>query len=77
MQSRIRRWGNSLGVRIPQVVAERSRLTEGTPVEIFVQLSDVVIRPKRLSLDDLLVEVTPDNCHTAMDWGGPYGKEWE
>lgn len=77
MQTRIRRWGNSLGVRIPQAVAERSRLTEGTPVEIFVRQSDVVIRPKRLHLEDLLTQVTPENCHTATDWGTPQGQEWE
>lgn len=77
MQARIRKWGNSLGVRIPQGVAERSRLADGTPVEIFIHHQDVVIRPQRLILDDLLAKVTPANCHAAAEWGSPQGQEWE
>lgn len=77
MQAGIRKWGNRPGVRIPRAVAERSRLAEGTAVEIVVHQSDEVIRLKPMSLDDLLARVTPDHCHEAAEWGAAHGLEWE
>jgi antitoxin MazE len=34
MQSHIRKWGNSLGVRIPKAWAEKIRLQEGTRIHL-------------------------------------------
>lgn len=31
--------------------------------------------PKRIELDDLLLQVTPENLHAARDWGAEVGRE--
>jgi antitoxin component of MazEF toxin-antitoxin module len=31
--------------------------------------------PKKLNLDDLLDQVTPDNLHPATEWGADVGRE--
>ena len=31
--------------------------------------------PKKISLDDLLDQVTPENLHPATDWGADVGRE--
>ena len=77
MLSRISKWGNSLGVRIPRSIAQQARLVEGTPVEILVRHSEIVVRSTRWDLDDLLERITPENCHAATEWGSVQGQEWE
>lgn len=75
MQTRITKWGNSLGVRIPQAYAERLKITEGTPVDILVRNDEIVIRRKRYTLEELLSNVAPGNIHGETDWGKPLGRE--
>ena len=46
MPSKLCRWGNSLGVRLPQYIAERTGLVAGD--YLYIQLNDageIVIRP--------------------------------
>ena len=78
MPSRIERWGESLGIRIPKDVAGRAGLVEGSPVEIEAQNGHIVIsrvdRP-RYTLEELLVGMTPDGMHEACDWGPDVGAE--
>lgn len=41
----IRKWGNSLAVRIPQKIAEQAKITEGTQVEMYVtSANEVMVR---------------------------------
>jgi antitoxin MazE len=75
MQVRVTKWGNSLGVRIPQAYAERMKISEGTTVDVVVRDDEIVIRRKKYTLDDLLAKVTPDNIHGETDWGAPMGRE--
>jgi antitoxin MazE len=75
MQVRVTKWGNSLGVRIPQAYAECTKISEGTTVEVLVRDDEIVIRRKKYTLDDLLAKVTPDNIHGETDWGAPMGRE--
>jgi antitoxin MazE len=78
MISKIRKWGNSLGIRIPKSLAEDARVAEGTPVDIRVENGRLVIArqtPEHVELDDLLDRVTPENLHGAVDTGPPVGRE--
>ena len=46
MPSKLCRWGNSLGIRLPQYIAERTGLVAGD--YLYIQLNDageIVIRP--------------------------------
>ena len=60
--STISRWGNSLGLRIPQEAADRLRLTPGSRVSVELRDGAIVVRPvrKKWSEADLLRGVTPD-----------------
>ncbi len=78
MQTRIQRWGNSLGLRIPKAFAEEAGVDDGSPVDISFRGGKIIVRPtrrRRLRLDDLLREVRPDNMHDPADSGAPRGKE--
>ena len=67
----VNKWGNSLGVRIPQTVALELGLAVGTVVNVEVVGNKVVISPrqKKYQLDELLVGVTPELIGGEYDWG--------
>ena len=77
MTATIRKWGNSLALRIPQAVAKQIHVQEGDPVILKVGASGLTVKaaPKRLKLDDLLDKVTPENLHPASEWGADVGRE--
>jgi antitoxin MazE len=67
----VNKWGNSLGVRIPQIVAAQVGLAVGTVVNVEVIDNQVVISPaqKKYQLEELLVGVTPELIGGEYDWG--------
>ena len=73
----VNKWGNSLGVRIPQPVANEFGLTVGTKVNVEVVNNTIVISPvkRKYRLEDLLVGVTPELIDGEYNWGEPVGKE--
>ena len=77
MQSRLSKWGNSLGVRVPREIAARAGLTEGIRIEIegFTD-GRIVITPsrRRFTLDELLAGMTPAREHPLED-DDPRGEE--
>jgi antitoxin MazE len=77
MTNIVNKWGNSLGVRIPQPVATQIGLTAGTVVSIEVVDNTIVISPtrKKYQLDELLDGVTPESIGGEYDWGEPVGRE--
>jgi antitoxin MazE len=78
MEARIRKWGNSLAVRIPQSIATQIDLQPDSPVNLTISGSDLTISPIRRSpviLEDLLDRVTDDNLHKEADFGPPVGDE--
>ncbi len=77
MRSRVSKWGNSLGVRIPRVAAEQAGLQEGADVEIKVSGNNLVVAraQRRYSLDELVSRITSRNRHDGIDWGRPVGRE--
>jgi len=78
MITRIQKWGNSLGVRIPKNLAQDAEVDAGARVDICVENGRLVILPmkkKAYDLRELLAQVTPENRHGEVDFGGPVGKE--
>ncbi|MBE3588363.1 MAG: AbrB/MazE/SpoVT family DNA-binding domain-containing protein [Thermoanaerobacteraceae bacterium] len=75
MQSRIVKWGNSLGVRIPSSMAKKIGFVEGTPVDFQVKEGTLIIRRKYYSLEEFISRITPDNIHSEIDTGSPVGRE--
>lgn len=77
MRTQVKKWGNSLGIRIPQTIASDLKLHEDSQVELKVNKKQLVIVPKKNDdeLSKLLSLVTPQNIHSYTDWGAPVGKE--
>ncbi len=77
MTATIQKWGNSLALRIPQAVAKQIHVQEGDSVTLRVSAAGLTLKPapKRLNLDDLLAQVTPENLHPATAWGADVGRE--
>jgi Growth regulator len=65
VQTKVQKWGNSLGVRIPRGLAEEVGLGAGTEVSLTAKDGELVLRPavpSRLRLEDLLASVTPEKA---------------
>lgn len=78
MEPRIRKWGNSLAIRIPRSIAAQIDLQPDSPVNLVISGSDLTISPLRqapITLEDLLERITEDNLHKEIDYGPPMGKE--
>jgi len=75
MQTKVTKWGNSLGVRIPQRIAEQAEIRDGAVVDIDLEDGMIIIRKKRLYLEELLEGITQDNLHQEIDLGLPVGRE--
>lgn len=79
MLAKVQKWGNSLALRLPKVLADEADIQVDSPVEITVRDHALVIEPvkrgKIYDLDQLLSKVTPENRHHETDFGKPMGKE--
>jgi antitoxin MazE len=77
MKTHIQRWGNSLAVRIPKVVAQELGIGEDTAVELDMVDDALVIRvaSSEVSLEQLLASITDDNLHGEVDTGPAIGAE--
>ena len=77
MNTIVRRWGNTLAVRIPAVFAKELDLVEGSEIELTPYQGGLLLRPRkrRQTLDDMLADITPENIHGETDWGSPVGRE--
>ena len=64
--SKVAKWGNSLGFRIPQEGVERLGLKEGETVNVTVKEDTITIRRakprKKWTEEELLKGVTPSMC---------------
>ncbi|MDD5544277.1 MAG: AbrB/MazE/SpoVT family DNA-binding domain-containing protein [Acidobacteriia bacterium] len=78
MQTKIQRWGNSLGLRIPRSFAEEAGVEAGSQVDLSMRDGDLVVRAARrrtYRLSELLQKVTNKNLHGEVNTGGPRGRE--
>jgi antitoxin MazE len=79
METAVRKWGNSLALRIPRFIAVAVGLEDGTTADVRVERGAMVARPlsvsKKLSLDQLLRKVTKGNLHGEVSSGVRRGRE--
>ena len=72
MQTTVRKWGNSLAVRIPKSFAGELGLASGGTVEIKKvsgMLTISPVRKRKATLRDMLSGITKENLHTETDFG--------
>ena len=78
MQTKIKKWGNSLALRIPKSFALNAKLKQDELVDLSIDKERIVItlmEEKEYSLDELLKGVSESNLHGEIDTGVPVGKE--
>lgn len=78
MQTKIQKWGNSLGLRIPRSFAEEAGVEAGSEVDLSIEDGDLVVKPARrrkYRLRELLRRVTAKNLHAEVDSGALVGRE--
>jgi antitoxin MazE len=78
MKTRIRKWGNSLALRIPKAFAIQTGLAEESVVNLELVDGQLVIRPPARTpptLEELLRKVTPENIHGEWLTGPAVGNE--
>ncbi|HAH31160.1 MAG TPA: AbrB/MazE/SpoVT family DNA-binding domain-containing protein [Elusimicrobia bacterium] len=67
----IKKWGNSLALRIPSALAKDLQLSQGSVVEVTVVKGRMSIKPKKQSqipLSQMLNGITQNNRHSEHVW---------
>lgn len=76
-RSQVVGWGNSQALRIPRCMLDALQIREGDEVDMAVENGRLTVQPvlKKLTLESLVAQITPENRHKAVDWGKPVGRE--
>lgn len=77
MKTKIQKWGNSLGVRLPKSIAEQKSFHEGLGVSVVLKNDQIVLEPEteKPSLKTLLADINSENLHGETDWSNARGNE--
>ncbi len=80
MKTRIQRWGNSQGLRLPRSILEDADLAVEDEVSIRVDNGIILISPLRrirgkYCIENLVAEIPADYKVKETDWGKPEGNE--
>lgn len=79
MKTEIKKWGNSLGFRLPKGIVEQLNLRDGSAVELELVTGGVLLKPTKLrrsryNIEELLEGVSRDSIHLLED-DEPVGRE--
>jgi antitoxin MazE len=76
MTTSVKKWGNSLALRIPKDIAQTLHLENNTSLELDIRDGALVITPKKdTPLAELVSGITANNLHHAVETGGALGNE--
>jgi antitoxin MazE len=78
MQTKIQKWGNSLGLRIPKSFAAEAGVEAGSTVDLSVEDGELVVRPvrrRKYDLRDLVRAINSKNVHREVETGDAVGRE--
>ncbi len=78
LETQVKKWGNSLALRIPKAFASELGLLPGTRVRVSLSDGRLVLEPTeevRYTLQGLLHGVTDENRHEEVQLGPPRGRE--
>ena len=79
-KTKIKKWGNSLAIRLPKAGVDLLKLKEDSFVlfDFDYNKNQILIKPEEkeeYTLDELISKITPKNIHDEVCWGSPDGKE--
>jgi antitoxin MazE len=76
METVVRKWGNSLGIRIPNTIIRELSLKDGSCVDIRNKGKEIIIKPKeKNTLVKILNKINEKNIHDEVATNGPVGNE--
>ncbi|WP_088188365.1 AbrB/MazE/SpoVT family DNA-binding domain-containing protein [Desulfosporosinus sp. FKA] len=75
MEAMARKWGNSIGIRIPASMASTIKINDRTPIDIELDGEKIIITRKKFNLEDLLARIPDEYEAEEIDWGDPVGGE--
>ena len=76
MEAVVRKWGNSLGIRIPGTMAKEISLQDGSAVDIEGKNGQIIIRPRnKYVLKEMLTKISSGNIHEEVESSGIVGNE--
>ena len=68
MDIQLKKWGNSLGLRIPHKIAKSFGIDENSILELTESKNTLIIKKKEVPFTlDLLLESIPENFHYPED----------
>jgi len=76
MEAVVKKWGNSLGIRIPNLIARELSLKDGSCVDINEKEKKIIIMPvKKNRLSEMVNQINEQNLHAEIETGEPVGNE--
>jgi antitoxin MazE len=77
MTTTLRKWGNSLGVRLPREILKEALFSENERVELIADKTGIRIQKidKIETLDDLFKGYNGNYAYHDIDTGNPVGNE--
>jgi len=80
MKAQLKKWGNSLALRVPTGLLTELNLSENSIVDLRIENGRLIIAPMqkrkwKYSLEDLLAGINEENIHPETDWGSAVGEE--
>jgi len=72
----LKKWGNSLALRIPKDIAQSLHIENDTLLDLRVENGVLIVEPhKEVLLEDLVAKINASNLHTEVDTGEAVGSE--
>ncbi|MDD2925716.1 PbsX family transcriptional regulator [Rhodoferax sp.] len=78
MEAVIRKWGNSLALRLPAAALKEAGYQLEQKVNLVVSRGRIVIEPSEkveYDLDAMVQDITASNMHSEFSFGQPVGQE--
>jgi antitoxin MazE len=76
METIVKKWGNSLGIRIPNLIVRELSLKDGSCADIKDKNGEIIIKPRaKNKLSEMLSKINDKNIHGEVETNGPVGNE--
>ena len=72
----VKKWGNSLAVRLPKDISKALSVQDNSFLELELVENGLLLKPKKSSeLDKLISQINPQNLHSEIKTGKSVGNE--
>ena len=72
----LKKWGNSLALRIPKDITQTLNIGDNTLMELDIYNGALIIKPKKENyLESMVSQINSKNLHKEVDIGDKVGNE--